>query len=196
IPESALLAGLVQSPTALNPETNPEAAKKRRDLVLGNMRNEGFITEDEYEEAVATDINLDMNPLPSGCLFAVEGFGYLCDYIQSPVSACWIVAVWKLPLHWTLNYSVPLLKQLRLMFLPMKTKGSGLPWSQCSRIPETLKPWHKTPSIRSKKNVVRQPLTSASITNGAIAAGSKLGPRLSPLLLWHGWVRVIPCAIR
>ncbi|HIW46171.1 MAG TPA: transglycosylase domain-containing protein [Candidatus Yaniella excrementigallinarum] len=87
IPESALLAGLVQSPNALNPETNPEAAKKRRDLVLGNMRNEGFITEDEYEEAVATDINLDMNPLPSGCLYAEEGFGYFCDYVQRLVLA-------------------------------------------------------------------------------------------------------------
>src|SRR5699024_4349666 len=60
---------------------------KRRDLVLGNMRNEGFITEDEYEEAVATDINLDMNPLPSGCLYAEEGFGYFCDYVQRLVLA-------------------------------------------------------------------------------------------------------------
>src|SRR5699024_10923379 len=67
--------------------TNPEAAKKRRDLVLGNMHNEGFITEDEYEEAVATDINLDMNPLPSGCLYAEEGFGYFCDYVQRLVLA-------------------------------------------------------------------------------------------------------------
>lgn len=87
IPESALLAGLVQSPNALNPDTNPEGAKHRRDLVLGNMRNQEFITEEEYEEAVDTDIQLDMTPLPSGCMYAEEGFGYFCDYVQRLVLA-------------------------------------------------------------------------------------------------------------
>src|SRR5699024_6776879 len=72
---------------ALNPETNPEAAKKRRDLALGKRRNEGFITEDEYAQAVATDINLEMNPLPSGCLYAEAGCGYFCDYVQRLVLA-------------------------------------------------------------------------------------------------------------
>lgn len=87
IPESALLAGLVQSPNALNPDTNPEGAKHRRDLVLGNMRNQKYITEEEYDEAVATDIELDMSPLPSGCMYAEEGFGYFCDYVQRLVLA-------------------------------------------------------------------------------------------------------------
>lgn len=87
IPESALLAGLVQSPNALNPDTNPEGAKHRRDLVLGNMHDQGFITEEEYEDSVASDIELDMNELPSGCLHAEEGFGYFCDYVQRLVLA-------------------------------------------------------------------------------------------------------------
>src|SRR5699024_6098579 len=82
ISEAALLAGLVQSPNALNPETNPEGATHRRNLVLGNMRGQGFITEEEYEEAVASEITLDMNPLPSGCYHANDGFEYCCDYIQ------------------------------------------------------------------------------------------------------------------
>lgn len=87
IPESALLAGLVQSPNALNPDTNPEGAQHRRDLVLGNMHDQGFITEEEYEDSVASDIELDMNELPSGCLHAEEGFGYFCDYVQRLVLA-------------------------------------------------------------------------------------------------------------
>lgn len=87
IPESALLAGLVQSPNALNPDTNPEGAKHRRDLVLGNMHDQGYITEEEYDKAVAAEIQLDMNPLPSGCLYAEEGFGYFCDYVQRLVLA-------------------------------------------------------------------------------------------------------------
>lgn len=87
IPESALLAGLVQSPNALNPDTNPEGAQHRRDLVLGNMHDQGFITEEEYEDSVASDIELDMNELPSGCLHAEDGFGYFCDYVQRLVLA-------------------------------------------------------------------------------------------------------------
>lgn len=87
IPEAALLAGLVQSPNALNPQDNPEGATNRRNLVLGNMLNQGFITEQEYEEAAASEIQLDMNPLPSGCLHAQEGFEYFCDYVQRLVLA-------------------------------------------------------------------------------------------------------------
>jgi len=87
IPESALLAGLVQSPNALNPETNPEGATNRRNLVLGNMHKQGFITEQEYEEAVASEIELDMNPLPSGCYHAKDGFEYFCDYVQRLILA-------------------------------------------------------------------------------------------------------------
>ena len=87
IPESALLAGLVQSPNALNPETNPEGATNRRNLVLGNMHRHGFITQDEYDEAVASEIELDMNPLPSGCYHARDGFEYFCDYVQRMIQA-------------------------------------------------------------------------------------------------------------
>ena len=87
IPEAALLAGLVQSPNALNPETNPEGATNRRNLVLGNMHKQGFITDAEHEEAVASEIQLDMNPLPSGCYYAKEGFEYFCDYIRRIVLA-------------------------------------------------------------------------------------------------------------
>lgn len=87
IPESAMLAGLVQSPNALNPDTNPEGATHRRDLVLGNMRNQRFITDEEYEEAVASEIQLDMNPLPSGCMYAKDGFEYFCDYVQRLILA-------------------------------------------------------------------------------------------------------------
>ncbi len=87
VPESALLAGLVQSPNALNPENNPEGATHRRNLVLGNMLKQGFITEAEYEEAAASEIKLDVNPLPSGCYYAKDGFEYFCDYIQRLVLA-------------------------------------------------------------------------------------------------------------
>jgi penicillin-binding protein 1A len=41
---------MISSPSAYNPITNPEAAQARRNLVLQNMTEEGFITEEEYTE--------------------------------------------------------------------------------------------------------------------------------------------------
>jgi penicillin-binding protein 1A len=47
IGESALLAGLIQAPEALNPVTHPDRAARRRALVLESMVETGAITEDE-----------------------------------------------------------------------------------------------------------------------------------------------------
>jgi len=48
--EIALLAGLPQAPSAYNPYYNPDAAKNRRTIVLGVMRDAGLITPEEYEQ--------------------------------------------------------------------------------------------------------------------------------------------------
>ncbi len=47
--EAALLAGIIASPSMYDPVTFPENATKRRDLVLLNMLNQGFITQEIYE---------------------------------------------------------------------------------------------------------------------------------------------------
>ena len=46
--EAALLAGLISSPTGYDPRTNPDAALARRNQVLQNMVDQGYITADEY----------------------------------------------------------------------------------------------------------------------------------------------------
>src|SRR5215213_1186202 len=46
--ESALLAGVVSSPSGYDPVANPASAKKRRDLVLRRMLDQGYLTPDEY----------------------------------------------------------------------------------------------------------------------------------------------------
>ena len=51
LPEAALLAGMVQRPSYFNPYRNPEHAKERRDVVLGLMRDNKYITMAEYAEA-------------------------------------------------------------------------------------------------------------------------------------------------
>jgi penicillin-binding protein 1A len=50
--EAALLAGMVASPNAYDPIANPEAALERRNLVLRYMRDQDFLTTDQYLEAV------------------------------------------------------------------------------------------------------------------------------------------------
>jgi 1A family penicillin-binding protein len=60
--EAALLAGLPQQPGRLSPLTNPEGAKQRRDRVLSRMLVNGYISQQEHDEAAATPIVLDPEP--------------------------------------------------------------------------------------------------------------------------------------
>ena len=53
IPEAALLAGLVSSPSKYAPGRSHEAALKRREFVLGRMLLHGFISENQHREAMA-----------------------------------------------------------------------------------------------------------------------------------------------
>jgi penicillin-binding protein 1A len=49
--EAALLAGIVQSPSAYDPIAHPLAARRRRDLVLLRMMQQGFLTRPQYTAA-------------------------------------------------------------------------------------------------------------------------------------------------
>ena len=62
LPESALLAGLIQSPGRYHPYRHPDAARERRDLVLQAMREADFITEDERKAASAAPLLLRPEP--------------------------------------------------------------------------------------------------------------------------------------
>ncbi|SEK36936.1 penicillin-binding protein 1A [Carnobacterium iners] len=50
LPEAAMLAGLPQLPNAYNPKTNPEQAKKRRDLVLDMMVENNKLSAEEAQK--------------------------------------------------------------------------------------------------------------------------------------------------
>lgn len=54
--ECAVIAGITQNPSGLNPVTNPEKNAQRREKVLKNMLEQGYITEDAYKEAMADDV--------------------------------------------------------------------------------------------------------------------------------------------
>ena len=59
LPESALIAGLPQSPNNYSPLRNPELAIKRRNIVLDRMYELGYITKNEMEKAKNAKLNLD-----------------------------------------------------------------------------------------------------------------------------------------
>ncbi len=56
--ESALLAGLIQSPSRLNPFHHPERAMERRNLVLDSMVETGAITKEQAESAKDEPLHL------------------------------------------------------------------------------------------------------------------------------------------
>ncbi|TDT86220.1 membrane peptidoglycan carboxypeptidase [Arthrobacter sp. AG258] len=80
LPQAALLAGLVNSPSMFDPITNPEKSKQRRDLVLGLMKDQGKITADEYQAAVATPVEPKVTQPKQGCAYAATA-PYFCDYV-------------------------------------------------------------------------------------------------------------------
>ncbi|WP_179403051.1 penicillin-binding protein 1A [Burkholderia guangdongensis] len=51
--EAAMLAGLPKAPSAYNPVVNPKRAKVRQQYILQRMLELGFITRDQYDQAIA-----------------------------------------------------------------------------------------------------------------------------------------------
>ncbi len=56
--EAALIGGLPQSPSRLNPRDNREGARTRRDLVLREMAKAGFVTQEEALDAAEQPVRL------------------------------------------------------------------------------------------------------------------------------------------
>ena len=56
LPQVALLAGMPQAPNSYDPYANADQAKERRDLVLYSMKENGKISKEQYEQAVATPV--------------------------------------------------------------------------------------------------------------------------------------------
>lgn len=86
VAEAALLAGIPQAPGRLDPLRHPENALPRRDLVLRDMRDQGYITPAQYEEAAALPIEdmLRPQPIASGCAGAGTA-AYFCEYVVKEI---------------------------------------------------------------------------------------------------------------
>lgn len=73
--ESAILAGLVQAPSRLAPNRNPQAARARGDLVVAAMAREGFVNDDMAKLAL-------MNPASAVKQVGAGSINYVADYVM------------------------------------------------------------------------------------------------------------------
>ncbi|MFE4690980.1 transglycosylase domain-containing protein [Streptomyces sp. NPDC056749] len=83
--EAAMLAGLVQSPTRYDPVNDTEEATKRRNTVLTRMAAVGSISQGEADKAIAAPIKLKVSKPKNGCITAVSGAGFFCDYVRKTI---------------------------------------------------------------------------------------------------------------
>lgn len=54
--ECAVIAGITKNPSRYNPITHPDKNAERREKVLRDMKDQGYITQEEYDEAIADDV--------------------------------------------------------------------------------------------------------------------------------------------
>jgi penicillin-binding protein 1A len=59
VAEMAMLAGLPQNPARNNPVINPKRARERQHVVLKSMRDLGYITEAQYQQALAETLHVN-----------------------------------------------------------------------------------------------------------------------------------------
>ncbi|GAA4823224.1 transglycosylase/D,D-transpeptidase PonA2 [Actinomycetospora corticicola] len=82
VPEAALLAGMVQSPTAYDPLNHPQAATGRRNVVIDQMRQQGELTPEQAAAATAAPLGVQapLTGLANGCVGAGDD-GFFCSYV-------------------------------------------------------------------------------------------------------------------
>lgn len=82
LPQLALLAGMPQAPNQYDPYSHPEAAQERRNLVLSEMKNQGYISAEQYEKAINTPITDGLQSLKSVNSYPAYMDNYLKEVID------------------------------------------------------------------------------------------------------------------
>ena len=82
LPEGAMLAAMLKAPEDYRPDaqSNLDRAKGRRDYVIQNMANKGYVTQAEADAAKATPIEVHVTKVPTGCE-ANQQTAFFCDYV-------------------------------------------------------------------------------------------------------------------
>jgi penicillin-binding protein 1A len=84
--EAALLAGIIQSPTGYDPATHPQAALERRNTVLRQMLDQGYLSKAVYEQSIAQSLPAAQD-IQAPTEQTVEGVdaGYFTSWVQQQV---------------------------------------------------------------------------------------------------------------
>ena len=82
IPQLALLAGMPQAPNQYDPYSHPEEATERRNLVLSEMQNQGYLTSEQYETAINTPITDGLQSLKGSNSYPPYLDNYLKEVIE------------------------------------------------------------------------------------------------------------------
>ncbi|HGS3074672.1 TPA: penicillin-binding protein PBP1A [Streptococcus pneumoniae] len=82
LPQLALLAGMPQAPNQYDPYSHPEAALDRRNLVLSEMKGQGYISAEQYEKAINTPITDGLQSLKSASNYPAYMDNYLKEVIN------------------------------------------------------------------------------------------------------------------
>jgi membrane peptidoglycan carboxypeptidase len=85
LPQAALLAGLVQSPTSDDPVHDPRAAKLRRDTVLARMAQVGAAPASATQRAATRPLGVHLHKAAVGCQASSAPF--YCDYVYRALLA-------------------------------------------------------------------------------------------------------------
>ena len=82
LPQLALLAGMPQAPNQYDPYSQPEAALERRNLVLSEMKEQNYISAEQYEKAINTPITNGLQSLKSANSYPAYMDNYLKEVID------------------------------------------------------------------------------------------------------------------
>ncbi|GAA1289490.1 transglycosylase domain-containing protein [Saccharothrix xinjiangensis] len=89
VPQAAMLAGMVNSPTFLDPEARPDKATDRRNMVIDLMAANNKLSPEQTEAAKRAPLGLatPVRPLPTGCVGAGPETGFFCSYVVNHLTA-------------------------------------------------------------------------------------------------------------
>ena len=80
--QTALLAGMPQAPNQYDPYTHPEAATNRRNLVLREMHDLKYITDEQYAQATNTPVTDGLQSLKASTSYPAYMDNYLKEVIE------------------------------------------------------------------------------------------------------------------
>ncbi len=84
--EAALIAGVVSNPTAYDPVTRPQSAKKRRNLVLQRMYEQGYITATDYQRGITEPLPAPSQISPPRLRAVTPGAGYFASWVRQQLA--------------------------------------------------------------------------------------------------------------